>query len=308
MPLLTIKYLQYVTGPGRSRQPRMPMPGAYPPGLGTIPCYIQQPPNTLTPVTAFTAPYPIDPAGLPCIPGYKFAFQSVTGLEEGGLISTDILSPCAGTVGTEDVVVLNVYVPAGGGTGPAGENGAVIDAFNVETGNFCDDDFVTVVPDSGGALTTSGNVLGWVNSQGGNLTVTAYSYISPSNKYFQRWEIVPGTGNATDSVSGSALMVGQNTNPFAFAFYTGPKKNFFKEFLEKPRKDLEKEIPKNWKDAAYEFRPWDIYSNPVDERITGLIEKISGLEKQIQTLGQAFIRLQERPEVGKEIAKKGGKS
>ena len=118
MPQATIKYLQYVIGAGRSRQPRSPIPGTYPPGLGSVPCYAQQPPNTYVTGSAFTAPYAIAPAGLSCIANEQFAFQSVTGLVEGGQISTNISSPCSGTVGSADIVVLNVYAPFGGGTGP----------------------------------------------------------------------------------------------------------------------------------------------------------------------------------------------
>lgn len=311
MPLVTIKYLQYVVGAGRSRQPRMPVPGVYPPGLGPIVCYAQQPPNTLMSGTAFVAPYPIAPAGLACIPNYKFAFQSVTGLVEGGRISSNIMVPCSGTVGSDDVVVLNVYIPAGG-TGAGGGNGAVIDAFNAETGNFCDDTFVTVSPDASGALTTSGNVLGWVDSQGGNLTINAYAHIMPSNMYFLNWEIVVGTGGAGDSVSNQNLMVGQNSNPYAFAFYGQNDKNILKDlmiekhrFVDNPVKEWIKEIPKSWKDAAYEVRPWDDLGYPVD-KIQPMVDKIAELEKQVQILGQAFIRLTERPNVGKDIGK-GGK-
>src|SRR4051794_35853824 len=122
MPQATIKCLQYVTGPGRSRQPRSPMPGAYPPGLGPVPCYSQQLPNTYVTGTLFTAPFPLPPAALPCISNYLFAFQSVTGLVEGGQISTDITAACSGHVGASDIVVTNVYVPPGG-TGPGGESG-----------------------------------------------------------------------------------------------------------------------------------------------------------------------------------------
>ncbi len=314
MAQATIKYFQYVIGQGRSRQPRSPIPGAYPPGLGPVLCYAQQPPNTYVPGTAFTAPYPIPPAGLYCISNYMFGFQSVTGLVEGGQISSNILAPCSGTVGAADIIVTNVYVPSGG-TGPQGENGAIIDAFNAETGEFCDDTFVTVSPDETGNLTTSGNVLGWVNSEANNETIIAFGHITPSNVYFQKWEIVEGTGDGTDSASGSSLTVGINTNPYAFAFYHNQKALFkeFKDFkeiekphiLDNPVKDLGAEIPK-LKDS--EGDPWG-YLNVIDPALRASLkiftDKLSALEKQVKELGQSFIRIQERPDVGKKLGQGG---
>jgi len=295
------------------------MPGVYPPGLGPIVCYSQQPPNTYVTGTPFTAPFPFPPAGLPCIPDYRFAFQSVTGLVEGGQISTNIMAPCSGTVGTSPILVTNVYIPPGG-TGPGGESGAIIDAFNAETGQFCDDTFVTVSPDSGGNLTSSGNVYGWVSSQGGDETITAYTHIMPSDMYFHDWQIVEGTGTSADNASGAALTVGAGTNPYAFAFYGRQQKSFYKDIkdlmkewladkpvtIDSPRKDLASELPK-WKDAAGEGDPWKNIGGPVEQTIQGLVDKVSNLEQQIKEMGQSFIRIQERPVVGKEIAAQGFK-
>jgi len=330
MPQATVRCLQYAIGAGRRRQPRSPVPGAYPPGLVSIPAYIEQPPNTFVTGTAFTAPYP--PPQFPLTGSgptvLHFAFQSVTGLIEGGKSSTDLNNPCQGTVGSSPINVLNVYIPFGGGTGPGGENGAIIDAFNEETGSFCDDTFVTVSPDASGELTNSGNVYGWVASAATE-TIHALPHISPSAIYFHAWEIIEGTGNATDSVSGADLTVGKKTNPYAFAFYGVRHKEHMKDFKDlKEAKDKE-----NYKDnlQGEKIQQADNFAGKVPydnlKRIGDVIDqgggdvvnpatqvileqfkdKISSLENQISKMGKTFIKVQERPAVGKEIAKKGKK-
>jgi hypothetical protein len=226
-------------------------------------------------------------------------------------MSSDIMTPCTGIVGNDPIVVTNVYVPVGGGTGPGGENGAIIDAFNMETGEFCDDTFVTVSPDANGNLTSQGNVLGWVNSEANVENITAYNHILPSDKYFQKWDIVEGTGDSSDTASLAVLTVGKNTNPYAFAFYSKPAKSsrFWEnkpDIIDRPVKDLGAEIIK-WKDAAGEGDPWRNYVvDPAEKlKMQTLIDKVSALEQQVKQLGQSFIKIQERPAVGKEIAEKG---
>ncbi len=295
MPQAIVKCLQYITGPGRRRQPRSPVLGGYPPGLGPVSCYVQQPPNTYVAGTQFYAPYP--PGQFQCgsDPVLKFAFQSVTGLNEGGLLSIDPNNPCQGTVGTLPITVLNVYVPIGG----IGEPGAVIDAFNMQTGTLCDDTFVSVVPDdSTGSLTSSGNVYGWVSSAHTE-SITAYTHIVPSNLSFQNWGIVAGTGDSSDTVSGNLFTLGQGTSPYAFAFYIPPDKSYLEN---KPQyMDILKSIS-----ADYFHFPVDP-GDPEYGMLQRISEKLSIFEKQINELGQAFIRISERPAVGKEIAKKGKK-
>jgi hypothetical protein len=231
------------------------------------------------------------------------------------------MSPCAGTVGAVDIVVLNVYVPAGG-TGPGGANGAVIDAFNIETGEFCNDDFVTVSPDADGSLTNSGNVLGWVNTQASNETITALGHISPSNMYFKKWEIVDGA-----SQTNHALAVAKNSNTYAFAFYGNIIKQFFKELKEHIKEFKEhkewlidkpvivdtpvKQVPEI-KDPKLirEGDPWgrDVWDPGEKLKIQTLIDKISSLEANVKMMGQSFIKTADRPNVGKEISKGTGKA
>src|SRR5579862_2431209 len=72
--------------------------------------------------------------------GY-FAFWSFTGTADGSLVST-AASPKV-NVGNDAINAIAWYIPAGdGGGGP----GLFIDAFDVDIGNFVDDDFVTVTP------------------------------------------------------------------------------------------------------------------------------------------------------------------
>jgi hypothetical protein len=273
--------------------------------------------------TSFAAPYSPDHFNCGSDATLYFAFQSVTGLVEGGQVSSDPNNPCHGTVGVLPITVINVYIPLGSGTGSGGENGAVIDAFNEETGSFCDDTFVTVAPDSNGSLTNSGNVFGWVNSAKAE-TIKALSPISPSNVYFHKWTIVPETKDATDSFAGDTLTVGKNTNPYAFAFYGALNKSFVKDIkdglVEKfhikemtkdrlPDKYLSKEVIKENKEFA--GGEGDPYRDLGDPAYLGVIrvltDKLEALEKKMGQLGTSFIKSQERPAVGRDIARKTGK-
>ena len=88
-------------------------------------------------------------------------------------------------VGAQNIVVLVVYAPAGGGPGPGG-SGATIDSFDTTTGNLFNDTFVTVSPDPSGTLTTSGNVEGFVATNNAE-TITALSPTSPTGVDFIEW-------------------------------------------------------------------------------------------------------------------------
>jgi hypothetical protein len=73
-----------------------------------------------------------------------FAFMSVHGAADGNHLYT---SPGNQTVpvGTSDINILAVYAPVGGvGSGPSGP-GIWVDAFNVDTGDFSDSDFIQIL-------------------------------------------------------------------------------------------------------------------------------------------------------------------
>ena len=120
---------------------------------------------------------------------YSFAFVNVSGLIGGGQTSFDhgVAPPSAITWRTDPVTVLIVYLPQGGGP-PGSSSGAVIDAFDETKGTLVDDTFVSVTVNGVGntALTTSGNVDGYVDTTNSDVVITAYSNISPSNGNFDK--------------------------------------------------------------------------------------------------------------------------
>jgi hypothetical protein len=84
-----------------------------------------------------------------------------------------------------------LYVPplGGVGNGPSGSSGATIDSFDETTGSLFNDIFVSVAPDPGGALTTSGNNLGYVDTTKSQEAITAISPTS-SGVIFDQWRIL----------------------------------------------------------------------------------------------------------------------
>ena len=74
-----------------------------------------------------------------------FAFMSVRGAVDGNkLYTTSGIYPV--NVGNTDIDILVVYGPTGGGGfGPDGGPGILVDAFNVDTGDFSDSDFIKVL-------------------------------------------------------------------------------------------------------------------------------------------------------------------
>jgi len=157
-----------------------------------------------------------------------FSFVTITGGSKTaggpavGVTSTEPGAPPSVIVGTTNIVVLAVYVPTGGGCGatpcPPG-SGATIDAFDETTGSLFNDTFVKVAPDANGALTTSGNVYGYVDTTGSAETITALTPTSPSNVDFSRWVKLEPSAATTN---GSALSAGKGVSTIALAFYDAP--------------------------------------------------------------------------------------
>jgi hypothetical protein len=93
------------------------------------------------------------------ITGYPtFAFWSITGEEGGGRVSRNRFETVAAA--SNALVATAWYLPPGGPGDHGGQPGIGIDAFDVDRGNFIDDDFVTVTPDAG--LNAAANWDGWV--------------------------------------------------------------------------------------------------------------------------------------------------
>jgi len=142
----------------------------------------------------------------------SFAFWSVTGGVEGGVISNagSNTAPSV-TVGSSDIVATAWYIE--GGPGGNGQPGVYIDAFDVNQGMFADDDFVNVTTDS--SLTAAANNDGFVPSATAE-DVQAFSSIH--SVPFESWHVVL----ETETVIDRDLQVTVNSSAVAFAFYKTP--------------------------------------------------------------------------------------
>ena len=138
-----------------------------------------------------------------------FAFWSVVGAAGGPMFSTDpSLSVIAGS---SDMQATAWYIEGGGGNGgPA----LLIDAFDVDIGDFVLDDFVDVVTDA--SLTADANLDGVVPTSAQSEDVRAYASIRAVP--FDQWIVVEGT----EPVTAEDLDGTQNTSAIAFAMYQSP--------------------------------------------------------------------------------------
>jgi hypothetical protein len=302
MPSLTYEYVYFGSGGAHTRQPRVitsyggftPIPTLNTGGSATL--------QTGTPFqvnSAILAPVQIV-AGIT----YSFAFVNVSGLIGGGQTSFDhSVAPPSAIVGTDPVTVLIVYLPQVGGP-PGSSSGAIIDAFDETKGTLVDDTFVSVTVNGVGnaVLTTSGNVDGYVDTTNNEVVITAYSNISPTNGNFDKW------GYLTSPVlppAGLNLTVPKGQTVYAFAFYqSNNKSRYTKEFVyEVPPQKVYSGKEKDGKELVDNIGDWNWVVDP--PYILGEIQKlntvIAALEIKIQTAikGQAFIRKEERPDVGK---------
>jgi hypothetical protein len=331
MPTLTTQYVYFGSSGAHTRQPRAttsyggftPIPGLNPSGTAT-----------LTSGTAFQAG-PAEPTLTAGDLSLAFAFTSVTGCTEGGLVSyVPSTPPAVGTVGTSPILVLYVYLPVGGG--PGGDSGAVIDAFNETTGSLVDNDFVTVSPDPGGTLTNEANVDGWVDTTDGAFTITADHpnigpYLAlPTNATFDQWVDLSNPTPPTSLISGASLTPAEGVTVYALAFYKNPSTVKTKEIYEKnPHvKEIDKEHYKEFPDKT----PADVHpgksviseggikgpkesvelgggtygGDPGDfaGELRRLSQRIGKLESAAGAKGTAFVKEQDRPPVGTKIRKR----
>jgi hypothetical protein len=138
-----------------------------------------------------------------------FAFWSVVGGASGPSFSTD--SNLHVQVGPGDVQATAWYIEGDGNGAPA----LLIDAFDVDIGDFVLDDFVDVVTDA--SLTAEANLDGIVPTTGGAEEVRAYASIRAVP--FNTWIVVEGT----EPTSAEDLNCAQNTSAIAFAMYQSPQ-------------------------------------------------------------------------------------
>jgi len=320
MPTLTYEYVYFAAGGSHTRQPRtITSYGGFTPipGLNTS--------GTATLVTG--TPFQVSPAALPAsevVGGvtYNFSFVNVSGLTEGGRTSFDHnVAPPSGTVGATPVKVLVVYLPQGGGPGGT-DSGAVIDAFDETLGTLVNDTFVSVSTNGAAdaAQTSSGNVYGWVDTTHSAELITALSHITPDDAYFDKWV---NLGSPSPLPAGLNLSVAMGTTIYALAFYNHPVKSWLKDF--KDHKELLKDFKDHEKPAILdtpqkrlgkEKDGKELYENPGDifqgdpspytvNEFSKLNEVVAKLEQKLDAAikGKAFIKQEERPAVGKIIAK-----
>jgi hypothetical protein len=143
----------------------------------------------------------------------RFAFWSVTGGADGAFVSRD--AALSVPVGDDPIMVTAWYLPEGVG-GP-GDPTTYIDAFDIDLGDFFDDDFVSVAPDTG--LTFNANELGLVPTAAQE-TIQAYAGIG--GRVLEDWQILEVTPAGADTASGPNLSTAAKSGAVAFAFYKRP--------------------------------------------------------------------------------------
>lgn len=204
MPIVHTRYVTYIAA-GRRRHPGSSAADITPPFDNTV---------SSSPYTDWAPPTAqwTDSDGVAHSAG--FAFWSVTGSANGAFFSTD--PALSVPVGSDPIGVTAWYLPTGG-DGP-GEAGTYIDAFDVDLGDFFDDDFVSVSPDTD--LSFNANELGLVPTRAPE-QITAFGAIGP--RQLQSWQLLAVTPAGADSVDGAVLSTAAKSNAMAFAFYQRPR-------------------------------------------------------------------------------------
>jgi hypothetical protein len=214
---LTYSYVYFGAGGPHERRP-VRTPG----GPGGFELISQKSGGTLQTGDQFQIGVPLPPTQLVNGVTYNFAFVNVSGgTPSGAQVSFDSANPPPFvTVASSPINVLVLYVPPPGvsGSGVVDGSGATIDSFDETTGSLFNDIFVSVAPDPGGVLTTSGNNLGYVDTTNSQEAITAISPTS-SGVIFDQWRILlpPGPDR------GQVLKVGKGVSVIALAFYKAPQ-------------------------------------------------------------------------------------
>lgn len=151
-----------------------------------------------------------------------FAFMSVHGAADGNHLFTTAGNQAI-PVGSSNIDILVVYAPAGG-IGSGGGPGVWVDAFNVDTGNFSDSDFLQVLTPPTPPDTVDVTKSTHANAEGDISTITAENvraFASVDGAPFLEWKrILP-----PESIVGSRdVSLAQNqTNEIWLAFYQTPQ-------------------------------------------------------------------------------------
>jgi hypothetical protein len=177
---------------------------------------------------------------------YIFAFWSLSAhdmqssqtsaqIQGGGTTANDSHSGGQWVISAKAYYIWNFA--GGGGTGGGGDTPLLIDAFDIQLGDFIGDDFVDVTPDQNGTLTADANN-GFINTtadiaQGSSLKVVARDALPA--KAFGYWFNISalqldGDPNnpATIGMPGNHdIVVHHNDRVVAFAFYNEVKQPQF---------------------------------------------------------------------------------
>jgi hypothetical protein len=167
---------------------------------------------------------------------YVRAFWSVTAHDSVSNQSSAQVQPGTGTAndshfgGTWTVTARLYYIAWGGGNGNGGDDAVLIDAFDIQAGDFFGDDFVDVSPDPGHTLTASAND-GYIDTtsqiqQGTAETIAARDALL--GKQFGYWWSIdsllqsanPATPATVGSPDGHDIVAHHNDVVVAFAFYS----------------------------------------------------------------------------------------
>lgn len=200
-----------------------------------------------------------------------FAFMSVHGGVGGNKLYTSPGNQTV-TVGTSNIDILAVYAPAGGIGGPNGGPGIWVDAFNVDTGDFSDSDFIQVLnpptpPDTVDAPRTSeANIEGDVSS------VTAANlraFATVDGASFVEWKKINASPAAVVATRDVNLRKGE-TGEIWFAFYqTIPPNQYVPdlagrivESLKHLREEVDTTFRPRWVDDDWCGTPWPHHFGP----------------------------------------------
>lgn len=172
---------------------------------------------------------------------YLFAFWSITGFDGlSGQSASDVRGDrFANITHTGGAWTLNASAyyawdgKGGGGVGGEGGGAVLIDAFDIEAGDFFAEDFVDVAPDPSGSLTSSAND-GFIDTSGQiaagtAITVTARDHMTTglAAKAFDHWLPIdamlasadPKAPPTVGSPGARDIVVRRNDRVMAFAFY-----------------------------------------------------------------------------------------
>lgn len=204
MPVVHTRYVTY-TAAGRRRHPGSSAADITPPFDNTV---------SSSPYTDWAPPTANWTDGDGVSHSANFAFWSVTGGADGAFVSTN--PALSVPVGDTPIGVTAWYLPTGGDG--IGEPGTYIDAFDVDVGDFFDDDFVSVAPDTD--LSFNANELGLVPTRAPE-QITAFASIGP--RLLQSWQLLVVSPPGADSVNGAVLSTATKSMAVAFAFYQRPR-------------------------------------------------------------------------------------